>query len=99
MRPPGAPMSGLKLRSGASPYDEKVEMRFAVGLGSLANVSVHVIVTAPAARRPLITTPRAEVIAATGIVMSGGPVSVGERKPATVLFMGTQTEPVRCAMG
>src|SRR5215468_12647065 len=40
--PPGAPMSGLKLRSGAGPYDEKLEIRLPVGLGSLASRSVHV---------------------------------------------------------
>src|SRR5204862_3274829 len=63
--PPGAPMSGLKLRSGAGPYDEKLEMRFAVGLGSLATWFVHVIVTAPATSRPLISAPRSAVTATT----------------------------------
>ena len=66
-------MSGLKLRSGASPNEEKLEMRFAVGFGSLTTWFVHVIVTAPAASRPLISAPRSAVTATTGIVIAGVP--------------------------
>ena len=78
-------MSGLKLRSGARPNDEKLEIRFAVGFGSLTIWLVHVIVTAPAARRPLIRAPLSAEIATTGIVIAGVPATVGETNPAALL--------------
>src|SRR4051812_47765444 len=43
MLPPGAPISGLRLRSAASPQDENEEMRPPSALGTEENRAVHVI--------------------------------------------------------
>ena len=86
MVPPGAPRSGLKLRSGGRPYDEKLEMSPPVGCGSLVRRSVHVIVTTgPAAMRPSIRTPLAALMVTTGIVMGTGPTTVGTDEPGDVV--------------
>src|SRR5439155_10629924 len=47
IEPPGALMSGLKLRSGASPYEEKLEINPPVGFSSLATWFVHGIIAGP----------------------------------------------------
>ena len=78
-------MSGLKLKSGGSPHDENDEIRLAVGFGSLATWSVHVIVTGPPASLESIIAPFAAVMATTGIVTAGVPATVGFRNPAALL--------------
>src|SRR5438445_768152 len=43
MLPPGAPRSGLVVRSGDGPYAEKLETRLPVGFGTVVSFVVHVI--------------------------------------------------------
>ena len=78
-------MSGLKLKSGGRPHDENDEMRFAVGLGSLATWFVQVIVTAPPARRLSMITPLTAVIATTGTVIAGVPRDRRTEEPGRVV--------------
>ena len=83
----------MKLRSGANPYDEKLEINPPVGFGSLAIWLVQVIVTGPLASRLSISAPLAAVIATTGIVIGGVPATVGEMKPAALLYSTTPAAP------
>src|SRR5436853_145631 len=57
MNPPGAPMSGLSVRSGERPQELKEEIWLAVEFGVLTTCAVQVIVTGPAATRLLMVTP------------------------------------------
>ena len=59
MNPPGAPMSGFKLRSGAVPKELKAEIRPPVGIHDSIDLGVHVIVTGPDASRASISSPSA----------------------------------------
>src|SRR6185295_17299515 len=85
IRPPGAPMSGLSVRSGVTPYELKLEIRPPVGFGSDTTPEVHVIAGASAAMRPSIIAPSAEPIETTGIVIDGVPATVGFTMPAALL--------------
>src|SRR5262249_54731922 len=96
--PPGAPTSGLKLRSAARPNDEKLEMRLLVGFTSPVTWFVHVRSTTPLASRASINAPRAAVTATTGIVIGGIPATVGEMNPATLLYSTTPIAPADCAL-
>ena len=85
MFPPGAPRSGFSDRSGDSPHELVVEMRFPDELGTVMIASVHVIIVVPAAMRPSISAPSVAVMATTGIVIGTMPATVGERVPGTLL--------------
>ena len=65
---------------------------------ALVVVDVHVIVTGPPARRESIRTPFTSVIATTGIVIAGVPVTVGEMNPGTLLYSTTLAAPALCAL-
>jgi hypothetical protein len=64
-------MSGLTVRSCASPHDEKPDTRPAVESGVDTVCEVQVKVVGPDAMRPSIRTPLAAVIVTTGMVMGG----------------------------
>src|SRR4030067_3749479 len=98
MRPPGAPMSGLTTRSGLSPYELNDEIRPPVGLTKVPVRFVHVMVTGPAASRSLMSTPSVSEIATTGIVVAGGPATVGLKRPPTLLESTTADAAAFCAV-
>ena len=85
--PPGAPMSGLRVRSGAIPYELNDEMWPPFRLATETYPSVHVIVTGPVASRLLISMPSACEMATTGMCTAFGPVPVtlGLTRPTTLL--------------
>src|SRR5262249_53656819 len=102
MFPPGAPISGLMVRSGDTPYELKLEIKPPVALGVETMFVVHVSVVGPAAILPLIRTPSAAVIATTGIATGGsagvGGATVGLKLPAALLYKMTPTAPASCAL-
>src|SRR4051812_8856796 len=108
MLPPGAPMSGLIVRSGASPYELNDEMRPPFGtFGTLVISEVQVTATAsgpPAAMRESIATPSVSEMPTTRIATGGSPggsvggTTVGLRTPATLLYRITATAPAAWAL-
>src|SRR3954462_14106279 len=102
MLPPGAPISGLRLRSAAKPNDENDEISPPAGFGAAAYWSVQVMVVVPAAMRPLSVAPSAAVIATTGIVIGGAlagtGATVGLMAPAVLLYRMTAAAPAACAL-
>ena len=91
-------MSGLRLKSGARPNDEKVEMRPPVGLGALTISVLQVSVTGPTASRAAINSPSVPVTATTGIVIAVGPATVGFSGAATLLYSTTADAPAPWAL-
>src|SRR5262245_38264646 len=85
IEPPGAPRSGLTVKSAAGPYEEKAEMRFAVGCGSLKMDDVQVSMTLPAAMRASRRAPSAAVMETTGIVIAVGFATEMSTRPAALL--------------
>src|SRR5512146_2669220 len=71
MEPPGAPISGLRVRSGARPYELKEEIKPPVGLTAETVSVVQVMVTGPAAMRLRRVLPSAWRMATVGTVMAG----------------------------
>ncbi len=90
MRPPGAPMSGLRSSSASSPYELNDEMRPPVGFVNEPVSSVQLSVCGPASIALLIDTPSVSETATTGIV-TGFPsapaatATVGLKRPGTLL--------------
>src|SRR3989442_4730594 len=101
MKPPGAPMSGLRVRSGEGPYELKLEMSPPVEFGICATALVQVIVVAPAAIRESSSAPSASDVATTGIVMGVTPATVGLKNPTfpgALLYRMTPAAPAFCAL-
>src|SRR2546428_10625706 len=88
-------MSGLRVRSGAIPYELNDEMWPPVGLGTETYPSVHVIETGPVVSRSLITIPSACEMATTGMCTAFGPVPVtlGLMRPVVLLYRTTPSAP------
>src|SRR5690606_6913336 len=85
IEPPGAPRSGLMLRSAASPYDEKSEMYPPPGTATSTVCDVQVKVAPPESTAATASRPAAMSMKITGIVISTGPSTVGLRRPGTLL--------------
>src|SRR3954463_5172384 len=102
MLPPGAPISGLRLRSAASPQDENEEMRPPSAFGVEEKRAVHVIVVSPAAMRLLSVAPSVARIATTGMlttaVAGATGATVGLMAPAALLYRITAAAPAFCAL-
>src|SRR5262245_43327271 len=101
MLPPGAPMSGLMARSGDMPYEENDDIRLPIEFTNESSWFVHVIVTAPPARRPLISAPSVSEMATTGIATGGAGgvgTTVGETRPGALLYSTTATAPAAWAL-
>src|SRR5256885_4122696 len=94
MLPPGAPRSGLKLRSGEKPVDEKDEIRPPVELVRLVTRVVQERVTGPVPSLLLIARPSAELMETTGIVgVYVGAETAGDTMPAALLYSTTPIAP------
>ena len=78
-------MSGLSSSVAAVPYELKLEIRLPVAFGNVPRSVPQVSVVGPAAIRPSRMAPSAAVIATTGIVIGGGPATVGLSAPGTLL--------------
>ena len=63
----------------------------------MAVSSVHVRETGPEARRPTINEPSASVTPTNGIVIGVGPVTIGVKRPATLLTSTTPAAPAAWA--
>src|SRR5258706_15992531 len=98
MNPPGAPMSGFSARSGDSPYELKDEINPPVAFGTDPTWLVQVIVTGPAAMRPLIVDPAAAVMLTTGMVIGGLPATARLTMPGVLLLGATPEVPAVCAV-
>src|SRR4051812_13832022 len=102
MLPPGAPISGFRLRSAATPHDENDEMRPPSAFGMEENRAVHVMVVGPAAMRPSSVAPSAARIATTGMVppgaFAGTGATVGLMVPEVLLYRITAAAPAFCAL-
>src|SRR5215510_4814772 len=85
MPPPGAPILGLKLRSGGRPKLLNPESNPPVPKGKPAKLLVHVRVVGPAAMAASRVAPWAAVMVTTGMVMAGVPSTVIASAPATLL--------------
>src|SRR2546426_12609995 len=98
MLPPGAPISGLNERSGARPYELKLEMRPPVGLGKLPIAALHVSVVGPRAIWALTAAPRVSDVMTTGIVTAGVPAMLGVMNPGALLYRTTPMAPALWAL-
>src|SRR2546428_2112155 len=101
MNPPGAQMSGFRLRSGDGPYELKLEMSPPVEFGICAMASVQVIVVVPAAIRVLRSAPSASDVETTGIVIGVAPATVALKNPifaGALLYRTTPAAPAFCAL-
>src|SRR6266550_4527894 len=98
MNPPGAPMSGLRVRSGDGPNELKLEMRLPVETEVFESSGVQVRIAPPARIRLKIARPSSAVTATTGMVIGGAPgMTVAERNPGALLYRTTADAPASCA--
>src|SRR5664280_867849 len=85
MFPPGAPRSGLRLRSAARPYDEKSDTNPPTGLGVVIQPAAQVSDTARDCRDAASAVPSASGMRTTGIVIAEGPATVMLARPGASL--------------